>query len=174
MRDLWSDVEFSFRGLKRAAGFASVAVATLALAIGVNTAIFSAVEGMILRPLPYGDPSRLVFLSEDSKAFPGMSINPVDLKDWQEQNDVFEGLAGYRAERFVYSGSGSAQLVRGAEVNASLFGILGVAASIGRTIVPEDDRPGAPAVVVVGEGFARQHLGSVQEALGKSITLDGE
>jgi len=174
MRSFWSDIRFSIRVLLNKPGFTSVAVLTLALAIGVNTAIFSAVDGMILRPLPYRDPGRLVFLSEDSKAFPGMSISPPDLLDWQAQDRVFEHLSGYRSDRMVFSGAGTAELVRGAEVNETLFSTLGVAPIAGRTILPEEDRPGGARVTVISEGLAIRHFGSARDALGKTVNLDGE
>jgi putative ABC transport system permease protein len=174
IRNLIHDVRFSARVLIRTPGFTLVAVLTLALAIGVNTAIFSAVEGMLLHPLPNKDPGALVFLSESSKAAPQMSISPLDLKDWQAQNTFFEHLAGYRSARIIFSGKGSAEVVRGAEVNESLFAILGVNPTLGRTLRPEEDRPKGAHVVVIGEGFAIRHFGSAKDSLGKPVTLDGE
>jgi len=173
MRHLRSDVRLSWRALARQPGFTAVSVLTLALAIGASTAIFSAIEGMLLRPLPYREPDRLVFLTEDSKAFPGMSISPLDLKDWQARNSGFDGLSGYRRMRYVVSGAGEAEFVLGAQVNASLFFTLGVAPIAGRTLLADEDRPGGRQVVVVGEGFAVRHFGSARRALGQRMTVNG-
>ncbi|HTQ84624.1 MAG TPA: ABC transporter permease [Candidatus Solibacter sp.] len=168
------DLRFAFRTLGRNPAFTAAVVVTLALGIGVNTAIFSAVNGMILRPLPYADAGRLVFLSEDSADRPGMSISPPDLKDWQEQNHVFSNLAGYRSLRCSVTGRGPAQFVRGAEVNANLFGTLGVQPIMGRTIRPEEDRAGGARAAVIGENLWRQTFGGTPDIVSQGIVLDGE
>ena len=174
MHTALKDVRFALRTLARNPAFTIAVVVTLALGIGVNTAIFSAVNGMILHPLPYRDAGQLVFLSEDSADWPGMSISPPDLKDWQAQNHSFTSLSGYRTLRCSVTGRGPAQFVRGAEVNASLFDTLGVRPILGRAIRPEEDRAGGARVAVIGENLWRQMFGAAPDIVSRGVVLDGE
>jgi hypothetical protein len=122
MEELWRDVRFAVRTLRQSPGFTLVAVATLALGIGANTAIFSVINAVLLRPLPYPEPDRLVFLTEWSEQVPEMSFSVANLKDVRDQNQVFESLVGYNGQNFILSA--------GAGAGAAMGGFLGVQISM--------------------------------------------
>jgi len=174
MGELWRDVWFGARSLLKRPGITAIAVLTLALGIGANTAIFSVVDAVLIRPLPYAQPDRLVFLQEDSPQVPGMSISMADFNDWRDSNSVFESLAPYQADSVVLTGRGDAERLRIRNITAGLFPTLGVAPVIGRPLMPEDDKVGAAPVALISDSLWARKFGSDPKVVGEKLTLDGE
>ena len=133
------------------ARFHGRAVATLALGIGANTAIFSVVNAVLLRPLAFARPERLVGIWESLPTGGTGSVSVPNLRDWREQNNVFEAIAAYQFGDFSLQNEGEPQRVRGLQVSTELFGVLGVAPQLGRTFVEGEDRPGNNRVVVLSD-----------------------
>jgi putative ABC transport system permease protein len=177
MRTLLKDVRYAARTVVRQPGFAAVAVLTLALGIGANTAIFSVIDAALLRSLPYRDPERLVHLWETkrSRDFEQREASYPDLLDWRAQGgEVFEGLAGYRPQPVTLADTGEATRARGAAVTSNFFDLLGVGAAAGRTFVAGEDGLEARPVTVISHGLWRRRFGGDASVVGKEITLDGE
>ena len=173
MGTVWQDVRYSMRTLKKSPGFTTIAVLTLALGIGANTALFSVVNGVLLNPLPYPNPERLVAVAEKFPPFPEASIAYPNFLDWVGMNHTFEALAAYRHTDFNLTGSGEAQRLNAVQVSASFFPLLGVKPVIGQNFSPEDDKHGAPPVVMLSGRFWRRKFGSSPEILGRMLNLDG-
>ncbi|HEY6337691.1 MAG TPA: ABC transporter permease [Candidatus Sulfotelmatobacter sp.] len=174
MHTLFQDLGYGLRQLRKSPGFTAVALITLALGIGANTAIFSVVNAVLLRPLPYPHPDRLVFLAESSKQVPDMSISMADFDDWRAMNSVFESTVAYQTESVTLTGQGQAQQLLMRRVTAGLFPTLGVKPILGRALLPEDDKPGAEPVVMLSDALWASRFGSDPNVLGKQLTLDGE
>src|SRR5215813_12835957 len=153
MNGLLQDLRYAVRQLRKNTGFTVIAVITLALGIGATTAIFSMVEAILLRPLPYPQASRLMLLHESSEQIPDMSIAMANFDDWRKQNTVFENLAAYQADDVVLTGRGDPERLQLRRVTSSLFPTLGVQPILGRAMLPEEDKVGAEKVVLLGEGF---------------------
>ena len=168
------DLRYALRMLAKSPGFAAVAILTLALGIGANSAIFSFVNAVLLRPLPYRDSDRLVFLSERSEQVPDMSIAMANFNDWRASNTVFENMLAYRAEDVVLTGAGEPERLRLREVTAGLFPTLGVKPIVGRPLTPEDDKVGASRTVLLGDGFWARKFGRDPQVIGKQLILDGQ
>lgn len=154
-------------------GFTLIAVLTLALGIGANTALFSLVNGVLLNPLPYPEPSQLVAVTEKFPPFPEASIAYPNFLDWVRMNRAFEALAAYRQTNFNLTGADEAQRVNAVEISASFFPLLGVEPVIGRNFSRDDDRQGAAPVVMVGGRFWKSKFGGSQGILGKILDVDG-
>ncbi len=174
MTTLWQDLRYGARMLLRSPGVTVVAVLALALGIGANTAIFSVVNGVLLRPLPYEEPDRLVRLSEDSPQVPQMSISYPNFLDWQEQNKVFDGIAAMQFQSMNLTGADEPERLAGRNVSANFFAVLGVRPLLGRAFAPEEDRPGASRVCVLSNGLWQRRFGSDPNLVGKQLTLNGE
>jgi putative ABC transport system permease protein len=181
MEELWRDVRFALRTLRRAPGFTLVAVATLALGIGANTAIFSVINALLLRPLPYPDSDRLVFLTEWSEQVPEMSFSVANLKDVRDQSTVFESIAGYNGQNFILSavggttaGAGQPERLNGRQITSGTFRTLGVPLVLGRPFGAEEEKPGVEGVVLLGEGLWERRFGRDPGVLGRTLTLSGE
>jgi putative ABC transport system permease protein len=177
MRTLLKDVRYAVRTLSRQPGFAAVAVVTLALGIGANTAIFSVIDAALLRSLPYREPGRLVHLweSKRSRDFEQREASYPDFLDWRAQGgEVFEGLAGYTPRPFTLADAGEATRARGAAVTANFFDLLGVNAAAGRTFVGGEDGLEAKRVAVISHGLWRRRFGGEPGAVGREVTLDGQ
>src|ERR687889_1817322 len=162
MRTLLKDLRYAARTLARQPGFALVAVGTLGLGIGANTAIFSVIDAALLRSLPYREPGRLVHLWETkrSRDFERREASYPDLLDWRAQGqEVFEGLAGYTGRPMTLTDAGEATRTRGAAVTANFFDLLGVKAAAGRTFVGGEDGTEAGRVAVVSHGFWQRRFG---------------
>lgn len=173
MLTLWQDLRYAMRVLRKAPGFTAVAILTLALGIGANTAVFSVVNGVLLNPLPYPHPDRLVAVAETFPPFTEASISYPNFLDWARMNHTFEAVASYRETNFNLTGSGEAQRLGGVQVSASFFPLLGIKPVIGRDFLPEDDKKGAAPVVMLSERLWKNKFGSSSEILGKMLTLDG-
>ncbi|HEY2547526.1 MAG TPA: ABC transporter permease, partial [Candidatus Acidoferrum sp.] len=179
MLDLLSDFRHGLRTLLRSPGFALAAILLLALGIGANTAIFSVVNAVLLRPLPYQDSSRImqIWHVPPAKSFPGMtlfSVSPANYLDWQRQSASFEEMAAFGGARFNIGGKDRPEAIQAAPVASGFFSILRVRPLLGRTFTPEDDQPGHGHVVILGEPLWRNHFGADPAIVGRNIVLDGE
>lgn len=188
LEELGRDLRFALRDLRKAPGFAAVAILTLGLGIGANIAVFSFVEAVMLRPLDYPDSERLVAvwetitgeepktLSTSGPGGPGrrMSVAPANLMRYQAASGSFTGIAGYAQTGLNLTGSGTPERILGEQVTASYFGVLGVQPSRGRAFLPEEDRPGGARVLVVMHDFWQNRFGGDPGLLGAFLTLNGE
>src|SRR5439155_43310 len=157
-------------------GFTAVAVLTLGLGIGANTAIFSVVNAVLLRPLPYKNPDRLVWIWENNllKNIPINPVSPGNLNDWRYESHVFESLSAWDGENFNLTDHGEPERVLGAKVFADFFEVLGVQPALGRSFLPEEDRVGANPVALLSHGLWQRRFGGDTNILGKTITVDGK
>ncbi len=174
MQTLLEDVRYGLRTLRKNPGFTAVALLTLALGIGANTAVFSIVNGVLLNSLPFHDPDKLVVLFESKPHFKEGSISYPNFLDWRRENHVFTSISAYRPDTFSLTGTGEAEQVRGEMLSADFFSVLGVKLLLGRTFTPEEDQLGAGRVALVSSGFWKRKLGSSRDVLGRRIVLDGE
>jgi putative ABC transport system permease protein len=174
MDALLQDVRYGIRLLFKHRGVSLVAVAALALGIGANTAIFSVVNALILRPLPYPNAERLAFLHEWSKQIDNMSVAYPNFLDWRAQNTSFDYLAASNFQAYNMTGEGEPERLVGANVSADLFRVLGVQPALGRAFTAEDDRPGAERVAVIGHSLWQQRFGGDPGLIGRALTLNGQ
>jgi predicted permease len=165
------DIRYGLRILAKSPGFAVVAILTLALGIGANTALFSVVNGVLLNPLPFSQPDRLVALYERSPQFEKQSISYPNFLDWRRDNRSFSQMAAFRQDDFDLTGMGMPQRVAVEMVSASFFPLLGVKPVIGRTFLPQEDELGGRPVVLLSNGFWHSKFGGSPGVLGRSITL---
>jgi predicted permease len=171
--DLLQDVRFGVRQLRRNPGFTAVAVMTLALGIGANTAIFSVVDQVLLRSMPYKDPNRLVMVWETYLQFPKVWPSVPNFQDWQAQNRAFEAMGAYRVSRgFTLTGHGEPERVRGTYVSSNLFGLLGVEPAHGRSFLPAEDKPGVAPVVILSHALWQRLFGSDSQTISQIINFD--
>ncbi len=173
LQDTASDVRFAVRTLRKSPMFTATVIAALAFCIGVNTAIFSVVDTVLFRPLPFPNQERIVSVTEGvpSLGFPVLPFSPPDYLFVAAHNRSFAATGTYRTQSYEISGAGQARRVYGARLTASLFGVLGVSPVAGRTFTQEEDER-AKRVVVLNYGFAQSVFGTPQSALGRSILLD--
>jgi predicted permease len=174
MTGLLQDFRYALRQLRKSPGFAAVAVLTLALGIGANTAIFSVVNGVLLNPLPFPNANRIVSLFQDKPDFPQGSISYPNFLDWQRDNHSFEATAAYRWAYGSITGSGQAEEVPAQHVSATFFPILGVKPALGRNFNADEDRRGANPTVLISEGLWKRKFSSDTNILGKPITIKGQ
>jgi putative ABC transport system permease protein len=174
MRTLWQDLRYGARALLKNPGFALIAVVTLALGIGANTAIFTVVNAALLRGLPYREPDRLVHLWEmtPQKEFPRREASYPDFLDWR-QSQSFEAMAAYTGGGFTLTGRGAPEMIQGARGSADFFKALGVEPIIGRAFQPGEDSPGADNVVLLSYGLWQRRFGGDSAVVGESLTLNG-
>jgi predicted permease len=170
---LAQDLRFAMRMLCKSPGFTAVAVLTLALGIGGNTAIFSIVNSVLLNPLPFPQPDRLVALHESKPNFENGSISYPNFLDWRSGNRSFSAMALARPWAFSLTGRGDAEQVNGDFVSAGFFALLGVHPLFGREFTLAEERPGAPPVALVGEGLWRRKFNAASDILGQTVALDG-
>jgi len=171
---LLQDVRYGLRMLRRSPGFTAVAILTLTLGIGANTAIFSVVNGVLLNPLPYPHPEQLITLHESKPNFQYGSISYPNFRDWQKENRSFASMAIFRSSSFTLTGLGDAEQVRGYFVSSDFFPQLGITPVLGRNFRLGEDEIGAAPLALISEGFWQRKFGASKDALGKSITLDGK
>jgi putative ABC transport system permease protein len=172
--EMFQDLRYGIRMLRKNPGFTFVAALTLSLGIGANTAIFSVVNAVLLRSLPYRDPDRLVLVSY-TRAREGASFaRPADFLDWRDQAKVFEQIGAYRFDNADLTGSGEPERLDAALVSADLFATLGVAPALGRAFTPEEDTDGGPLAVILSDGLWRRRFGGDPQVIGRSITLGGQ
>src|SRR5665213_158921 len=172
---LAADLRYALRTLRRNPGFAAATVLTLALGIGANTALFSVVNALLLRPLPYKDASHLVYVTEfwpHEPVIPGPP-NP-DFTNWRAHSQLVEQIEAYGGGGNVtLTNSGEAERIVGTTVTAGLLDMLGVHLALGRNFTPDEDRPGAPPAVILGYGLWQRRFGGSSDVIGKQIELDG-
>ncbi|HKY42654.1 MAG TPA: ABC transporter permease [Pyrinomonadaceae bacterium] len=170
MESLWQDLRYSGRMLLKHPGFTLIAVLTLGLGIGANTAIFSIVNAVLLRPFPYHAPEQLVTLGE---FVPRGSVSYPNFVDWRAQSTLFESVSAVRSnESYNFTGAGEPERVQGRLVSAGFFSLLGMMPILGRDFVAEDDHPGANPTVVLGYAFWSRRFGNDPNIVGKQITLN--
>ena len=177
METLFKDIRYAIRSLSQRRGFTALALITLALGIGANTAIFSVVNAVLWRPLPYADPGRLVMVWENHQARGGPErewLSPPDFEDWRNQNSVFARLAALNNWGPTLTGTAEPEPLVGAAVSHDMFALLGREPALGRSFQPEEDRPGAPNVVVLSNQLWQRRFGSDRGIVGKSISLNEE
>ena len=172
MDSFFLDLRHGFRTLARRPGFTAVASLTLALGIGANTAIFSVVNAVLLRPLPFPDPDRLVAVWETFPEGGPSRVAPANYFDWSAEKRAFEAMAAFGAAGFSLTGQGEPEQLLGAHVSASYFSVLGIRPLLGRFFTAEEDQPGA-GVVVLSQGLWRRRFGASREVIGQKVTLDG-
>jgi predicted permease len=170
----WQDLRFAVRVLRKNSGFAAVAILTLALGIGANTAIFSVVQGVLLAPLPYREPDRLVtvWLNNFRLKSP-TDLSYRDFIDWEHDAPPFEKMSAYAWRSFDLSSPGNPEHLEGREISATFLSTLGVELALGREFSAEEDRNGGAPVSIISNGLWRDRFGGSTTALGKSIVLDG-
>jgi putative ABC transport system permease protein len=174
--DLWQDLRFGARMLVKTPGFTLIAVLTLALGIGANTAIFSVVNAVLLRPLPFKDSERLVMVWNHGVAAAGGDRTPLavaDLLDLRAQSKSFAEIGALQYISYNYIGGQTPERLLGVGVTANFFSLLGVQPQLGRAFLPEEDKPGAPRVVLLSDGFWRKHFAADPQALGRTLNLNG-
>jgi putative ABC transport system permease protein len=176
MDSLWKDFRFATRVLLKSHGFTAVALVALVLGIGANTAIFSVVNAVLLRPLPFRDPSRLVMVWEYSPRTKASNVaNPQNFADWQKRNHSFEKMAAYVPFEFGMSitGEGNPEEVPGTYVTRDFLYILGVQPALGRDFLPSEDRAGAPDAAIISAGLWSRRYGADPNIIGKKLTIQG-
>ena len=174
LSDLWQDIRYAVRMLRKNPGFAAVVVITLALGIGANTAIFSFVNAVILNPLPFPDSDRLVVINEISKEGAEIGVSLLNFRDWQVRAKSFEEIGGYRFDTFNLSGMGSPQRLIGQEVTGNYFRILGVQPQLGRTFTEEEEKfTPVGTAVLISDSLWRTTFGSDPNILGRTLNLGG-
>jgi predicted permease len=173
--DLRQDLRYGLRTLAKNPAFTSIAIVALALGIGANSAIFSVVDAVLLRPLPFKKPEQLVMLWENAThlGFPKNTPSPANFLDWQKQAGAFTGMAAMVERSFNLTGVGEPERLDGRRVSANLFDLLGVRAVLGRTFVPDDDRPGSH-VVLLSYSLWQRRFGSDPSVIGRALALNGE
>ncbi len=174
MSTLVQDLRFALRGLGRQRGFTLVALLTLALGIGANSAIFGIVNAVLLRPLPYQDPDRVVLLWSHWTNWSKTWLSQGELVDYQEQAQSLEHVAAFSSTSFNLTGGGDPLRVRAAQVQPAIFAALGARPLAGRVFTAEEDRPGHEHVVMLTEGLWRSQFGSDPSVIGRAIQLDAE
>ncbi len=176
METMFQDVRYGLRMLRKSPGFTAVALLTLALGIGANTAIFSVVYGVLLRPLPYQDPSRLIVLQETTPKVGMVGVSYPNFVDWRAQSHAFSKLAAVHSVAFNLAGVGSGldqpENISGSAVSSDFLAMLGVRPLLGRNFDPPEEKAGAP-VVLVSYSLWQSHFGGALNALGRTVALDG-
>src|SRR3984957_2997733 len=167
-------IRYGLRQLRRNPGFAVVAILTLALGIGANTAIFSVLDGVVLKPLPYREPDRLVLLAlyNRSLGYP-TNLSYPDFLDWQRTSRSFEQMAAFKPQGFDLTNPGMPEHVDGNEVSSGFFDTLGVSLALGRELSPQENRTGGPPAVVICDRLWKDRFAGSAAALGKLVTLNG-
>jgi predicted permease len=174
LEDLVQDLRYALRSLRKQRGFTAVAVITLALGIGANTAIFTVINTVLLRPLPYLNPDQLVVLTETISEHP-TSVSYQNFVDWRNQNSAFENVAAVRQrESFNLTGAGESERLQGRLVSANFFATLGVKPIRGRDFSNEEDQPGATPTAIISHALWQRRFGADENLIGKQLTLNGQ
>jgi predicted permease len=174
--EITQDLVVGLRGLRRAPGFTLVALLTLAIGIGANTAIFSVLRSVVLRPLPYPNPEQLIQVWSDHRARGRETpewLAPTDFLEWRSENRTFAGMAAYQGWAPDLTGDGEPETLSGLVVSGNFFDVLGARAAVGRTLTMQDDDPGAELTVVLSDGLWRRRFGADPRVVGTGITLNG-
>jgi hypothetical protein len=172
LETLVQDLRYGARMLLKQPGFTLIAIITLALGIGANTAIFSVVNTVLLRPLPYEDPDRLVYFRTAPQRGRPEACSLPDFADWREQSRSFERMAASTDRAFNLTGVGEAERLNGQAITSDYFPALSIRLAFGRSFLPEEDRPGASGAVILSYGLWQQRFGSNPDVVGHSVTID--
>ena len=167
------DFQYAYRQLAKSPAFTVIAIVTIALGIGANTAIFSVVNGVLINPLPYPGAQRIVILYEALPSFKDASISYPNFLDWQRMNNSFSSLAAYRPAGYNLTREDEPEHLHGEMISAGFFEILGIKPTIGRTINKNDDRLGAPPVAMISEALWRRDFAAMADIVGQRLILDG-
>jgi predicted permease len=171
--NLLMDVRYAFRMLSKSPGFTAVAVLTLALGIGANTAMFSVVEGVLLAPLQYFHPDHLVMVWENNPRFPRTWVSYPNFRDWQRGARSFQQMAAFREQGVDLTGPGTPEHLNGKEISSGFFNTLGTEIALGREFSPEEDRQGGTPVAIISNRLWRNRFDGSPDVLGRSLTLEG-
>lgn len=176
MQTLWLDLRYGARMLVKQPGFTVIAVLTLALGIGANAAMFSVINAVMLRPLPFYEPDRLAMIWEDASfiGFPQDTPAPGNFADWKAQSQTFEDMAARGNRSFNLAGDGEPEKLQAYEVTANFFPLLGVKPALGRNFSPEEDQPGAPKVAIISHNLWQNRYGADPAILNRNILLNDE
>ena len=174
LETIWNDVRYSVRLLGQSPGFTAVIVLTLGLSIGANSAIFSVIEGVLLRPLPYPQPERMVRIFLNSDRYPKFPLNPFDFRDFRERNQTFDSIAAINRSDIQLSGSGDPVMLRAFRVTAGYFHVLGFAPASGRDFTTDDELPEHGRLAILSDRLWRNRFSSDTSIIGRSITLNSE
>src|SRR5688572_1844160 len=173
MNTLFQDLQYGLRMLLKHPGVTVIALITLALGIGANTAIFSVVNAVLLNPLPYREPDRLVSLWENVPAHGRWRVAPANFFDWKKQNTVFEDVVAYGASSLTLTGDGQPEQLLGTRVSSGFFSVVGVEPILGRAFSAEEHERGKGQVVILGHSFWQRRYGGDKNIIGRNVTLDG-
>lgn len=179
MQTLWQDLRYGLRTMARSPGFTAVAILTLALGIGSNTAIFSVANAVLLRPLPFYEPDRLmqVWHTPPQTSFPGIptfAVSPANFLDWRSQNQTFEDMAAYGFGRYTFTGTGHPEAIRMVAATNGLFSILRAKPQLGRVFISGEGEPGRDHEVILSSGLWRNRFAANPDIVGKNIELNGQ
>jgi putative ABC transport system permease protein len=176
LEDLWQDLRYGGRMLVKNPGFTLIVVITLALGIGANTTIFSVVNAVLLRPLPYQNPEQLVMIWGKLPAYVSGNVgaSAAEFADYRDQNPVFSSIAAYTSSSFNLTGAGEPERIVGTVASASLFPLLNVRPVLGRSFLNEEDRPGHDRVIILSHSLWRRRFAADSSVIGQSVTLDGQ
>jgi hypothetical protein len=172
MDRLWLDVRFAARSLSRAPALAAVAIFTLAFGIGANTAVFSLVNTVLIRPLPFVDPDRLVMVTETLRGDQSRNVSPHEYVAWSRENRAFEQMTMFSYGSFTLSGRGEPTVVSSRIVTANFFDVLGQRPILGRAFQVGDDQPGAPRQVILSHGLWTSRFAADSSVVGRDAMLD--
>ena len=173
METLLQDIRYGVRVVAKSPGFAVIAILTLSLGIGANTALFSVVNGVLLNPLPYEQPDRLVAVYSKTHEFSHASISYPNFLDWVREQHSFSEMAAFREDDYNLTGMGEPERLKAEMTSANFFSLLGVKPVMGRLFRPEEDQVGAQPVALISGGFWKRKFGSSPDAVGKNLTLNG-
>ena len=174
MQTFWKDLRYGARMLLKNPGFTLIAVITLALGIGANASIFSVVNAVLLRPLPFKEPERLIMIRETKiPQFPEFSVSPGNFLDWKRRNTIFERLVAINTPSFNLIGTGDPEQISGMRVTDGFFAMLGAKPELGREFLPEEDQPDRNNVVILSHGLWQRRFGGDPKIINQTITLSG-
>ena len=174
LEDFIQDAIHGLRVLRKNPGITIISVITLALGIGATTSIFTLVNAVLLRPLPYKEPAKLVWLTETSAEEPDRNVSWLDLQDWKSGNQVFESIAGYSSNTFTLTGRGRPKFLTGQYVTADYFAVMGVPPALGRSFTKDENVPGGPSVVILSHRLWQQDFGGDPNVIGTTIKLNAK
>ena len=174
MATFWQDLKHSLRGFRRSPGFTAAAVATLALGIGANTAIFSVVDSVLLKPAPFPDPDRIVLFENTSPGGSGTGASPAKFVHWRAQDSVVEDVSAFNTGVVNLTGSAAPEQLQSARVSRDYFKLFGAPILRGRTFTAQEDLPNGPKVTLISEGFWKRRFGADPDMVGKTILLGGD
>ena len=172
---LFADIRHALRMMRRTPLFTAAVILTVMLAIGANTTIFSVVNAVLLRPLPFKQPSRLVQVAEknDKLNLPTFSSSILNFVSWRGQSQSFQGLGAIGFNNYTLTGTAEPEQLSGNRISPALTRVLGISALVGRTFTDDEEKPGAPAVAMIGEGLWKRRFGADRTLVGRTIILDG-